>query len=110
MTSGVKRDDIPTSRRGQLAERLRDETTGGVLLIIAAIVAIVWANSPFASSFLINSLLANSIVLSLFEREEVIPKMTILIVILNNCFSKSTILIFRKNKKTHPKYLNKFLI
>lgn len=51
MTSGVKRDDIPTSRRGQLAERLRDETTGGVLLIIAAIVAIVWANSPFASSY-----------------------------------------------------------
>ena len=51
MTSGVKRDDIPTSRRGQIAERLRDETTGGVLLIIAAIVAIVWANSPFASSY-----------------------------------------------------------
>ena len=52
MAETVKRDDIPTTRRGRLAERLRNETTGGVLLIIAAITAIVWANSPFADSYL----------------------------------------------------------
>lgn len=45
------RDDIPTSRREQLADRLREETTGGILLIVAAIIAIVWANSPFAHSY-----------------------------------------------------------
>ena len=48
----MKRDEISSTRRSRLAERLRNETTGGVLLIIAAITAIVWANSPFADSYL----------------------------------------------------------
>lgn len=52
MTESIKRDEISLTRRGRLAERLRNETTGGVLLIIAAITAIVWANSPFADSYL----------------------------------------------------------
>lgn len=51
MKSEDKRDDIPSSRRAQLSDRLREETTGGILLIFAAITAIVWANSPFADSY-----------------------------------------------------------
>lgn len=51
MANSLKRDDIPTSRRARIAERLRDETTGGALLILAAVVAIFWANSPLASSY-----------------------------------------------------------
>ncbi len=51
MATVVKRDDIPTSRRARIAERLRDETAGGILLIIAAVTAIVWANSPWAVSY-----------------------------------------------------------
>jgi Na+:H+ antiporter, NhaA family len=35
----------------RVADILRAETTGGVLLIIGAVVALVWANSPWSSSY-----------------------------------------------------------
>ena len=34
-----------------LRERLRDETLGGILLLVAAVIALVWANSPWADSY-----------------------------------------------------------
>ncbi len=39
---------LETSRT---AEVLRAETTGGILLIVAAIIALVWANSPWGESY-----------------------------------------------------------
>jgi hypothetical protein len=36
---------------GYLRERLRDETVGGMLLLIAAAIALVWANSPWGASY-----------------------------------------------------------
>lgn len=38
-------------QRGWLLEQLRDETVGGVLLLIAAAIALVWANSPWGESY-----------------------------------------------------------
>ena len=35
----------------RIAEVLRKETVGGALLVAATVVALVWANSPFASSY-----------------------------------------------------------
>ena len=40
--------DHPMSR---LATRLTDEVTGGVLLLIAAVAALVWANSPWSDTY-----------------------------------------------------------
>ncbi len=46
-----------TLRRGsyrevlRVGEILRKETIGGLLLVVAALIAIVWANSPFADSY-----------------------------------------------------------
>ncbi|MEU0397422.1 Na+/H+ antiporter NhaA [Streptomyces sp. NPDC006208] len=37
--------------RNYLADALRTETVGGVLLLAAAIVALIWANTPFSSSY-----------------------------------------------------------
>lgn len=37
--------------RSWLREQLADETFGGILLLGAAVIAIVWANSPWASSY-----------------------------------------------------------
>jgi len=37
--------------RGWLQEQLRNETVGGVLLLIAAAIALIWANSPWGSSY-----------------------------------------------------------
>ena len=34
-----------------LRERLRDETVGGILLLVAALIALVWANSPWGDSY-----------------------------------------------------------
>lgn len=34
-----------------LRERLRDETFGGILLLAAAVIALAWANSPWADSY-----------------------------------------------------------
>lgn len=39
------------TQRGWVLEQLRDETVGGVLLLIAAAVALVWANSPWGDSY-----------------------------------------------------------
>jgi NhaA family Na+:H+ antiporter len=39
------------SERSWLREQLADETFGGMLLLGAAVLAIVWANSPWASSY-----------------------------------------------------------
>ncbi|WP_214414440.1 Na+/H+ antiporter NhaA [Sphaerisporangium fuscum] len=36
---------------GRVAEILRSETIGGVLLLAAAVLAMVWANSPYASAY-----------------------------------------------------------
>jgi len=42
----------PNAReRGWLLNYLRDETVGGVLLLIAATVALVWANSPWSDTY-----------------------------------------------------------
>ncbi|MEI6620399.1 MAG: Na+/H+ antiporter NhaA [Actinomycetes bacterium] len=43
-------DELP-GKRERLAEALRDETIGGILLLIAAVVAVVWANSPWSASY-----------------------------------------------------------
>ncbi|WP_309049354.1 Na+/H+ antiporter NhaA, partial [Streptomyces sp.] len=40
---------LPESR--YLADALRTETVGGVLLLLAAVVALVWANSPVGDSY-----------------------------------------------------------
>lgn len=37
--------------RGYIRERLRDETFGGILLLVAAAIALVWANAPWGSSY-----------------------------------------------------------
>ncbi|MGA8847145.1 MAG: Na+/H+ antiporter NhaA [Nocardioides sp.] len=44
-----QRGSFPEASR--IAEVLRAETTGGILLIIAAIAALVWANSPGSDSY-----------------------------------------------------------
>ncbi len=38
--------------RGWLVSYLRDETVGGILLIVAATIALVWANSPWGDGYL----------------------------------------------------------
>jgi NhaA family Na+:H+ antiporter len=38
-------------QRGWLLSQLRDETFGGILLLIAAAIALVWANSPWGASY-----------------------------------------------------------
>ncbi|MFG2444986.1 Na+/H+ antiporter NhaA [Nocardia fluminea] len=45
----LTRGSWPESRR--IASVLRRETVGGVLLIVAAIVALIWANTPWASAY-----------------------------------------------------------
>ncbi|MEV0855100.1 Na+/H+ antiporter NhaA [Nocardia fluminea] len=45
----LTRGSWPESRR--IAEVLRRETVGGVLLIVAAIVALIWANTPWADAY-----------------------------------------------------------
>ena len=39
------------TERGWLQEQLRDETVGGVILLIAAAIALIWANSPWGDSY-----------------------------------------------------------
>ena len=39
------------AQRGWLLEQLRDETVGGVLLLVAAAVALIWANSPWGDAY-----------------------------------------------------------
>jgi NhaA family Na+:H+ antiporter len=38
-------------QRGWVADQLRDETVGGGLLLLAAAIALLWANSPWADSY-----------------------------------------------------------
>lgn len=42
---------LSPTQRGWVAEQLRDETVGGVLLLIAAAVALIWANSPWGDVY-----------------------------------------------------------
>lgn len=42
---------LPLPERGYITERLRDETFGGVLLLIASVIALIWANSSWGSSY-----------------------------------------------------------
>ena len=42
---------LPRRERGWVTEQLRQETVGGGLLLIAAAIALVWANSPWASGY-----------------------------------------------------------
>lgn len=57
MTDPTNRTAVQFPRYGSFAEArrigevLRKETVGGILLVIAAAIAIVWANSPLADSY-----------------------------------------------------------
>jgi len=42
---------LPDPEQRFLAEALREETVGGVLLLVAAVVALVWASSPWSASY-----------------------------------------------------------
>ncbi|OEV28433.1 sodium:proton antiporter [Streptomyces nanshensis] len=41
----------PTGERRRLSEALRAETVGGMILLGATVIALVWANSPLSSSY-----------------------------------------------------------
>ncbi len=42
---------LPTPELGRLAEVLRKETVGGALLLVATVVALAWANSPWGGAY-----------------------------------------------------------
>lgn len=42
---------LPFPERTYLADALRTETVGGLLLLLAAIAALIWANTPLSSSY-----------------------------------------------------------
>ncbi|MEU2873911.1 Na+/H+ antiporter NhaA [Streptomyces olivoreticuli] len=42
---------LPLPERNYLADALRTETVGGVLLLIAAVAALIWANTPLRGSY-----------------------------------------------------------
>jgi len=44
-------DRLPLSERSRLLQALRQETVGGALLLGAAVLALVWANSPWRDSY-----------------------------------------------------------
>ena len=44
-------DRLPLAERSRLIEALRQETVGGALLLGAAVIALVWANSPWRESY-----------------------------------------------------------
>jgi NhaA family Na+:H+ antiporter len=44
-------DRLPLGERSRLLTALRQETVGGALLLTAAVVALVWANSPWRASY-----------------------------------------------------------
>jgi len=44
-------DRLPLSERSYVLQALRRETVGGALLLIAAVIALVWANSPWRDSY-----------------------------------------------------------
>jgi len=43
---------LPIGERNWLLPALRDETVGGVLLLIATVIALVWVNSPWGDSYI----------------------------------------------------------
>lgn len=49
--TSTKRDDVPRTRRARLQEIFRDESNGGLTVIVAAIVAIFWANSAWSNTY-----------------------------------------------------------
>ncbi|UTX53796.1 Na+/H+ antiporter NhaA [Leucobacter aridicollis] len=55
MTSSTPRPTFPRiggfAEARRIAELLRKETVGGILLVVAALIAIVWANSPAAAGY-----------------------------------------------------------
>ncbi|MER6999181.1 Na+/H+ antiporter NhaA [Streptomyces sp. NPDC000410] len=42
---------LPWPERAQVARALRTETVGGLVLLAAAVVALVWANAPFSGTY-----------------------------------------------------------
>ncbi|MFE9366746.1 Na+/H+ antiporter NhaA [Streptomyces sp. NPDC006978] len=42
---------LPWPERVQVARALRAETVGGLVLLVAAVIALVWANSPWSGSY-----------------------------------------------------------
>ncbi len=42
---------LPLPERRWVTDALRDETTGGILLLVAAAIALIWANSPWGASY-----------------------------------------------------------
>ncbi len=44
-------DRVPLSERSYVLAALRQETVGGALLLVAAVTALVWANSPWRESY-----------------------------------------------------------
>lgn len=42
---------LPTREQRFVAEALREETVGGVLLLVAAVVAVAWASSPWSGGY-----------------------------------------------------------
>ncbi|MET8765669.1 Na+/H+ antiporter NhaA [Streptomyces sp. NPDC004658] len=42
---------LPWPERMQLARALRTETVGGLVLLVAAVVALAWANTPFSGAY-----------------------------------------------------------
>ncbi len=52
-------DRLPLPERNRILEALRQETVGGALLLLAAVVALVWANSPWREGY---SALVNTVV------------------------------------------------
>ena len=42
---------LPLTQRGWVLDQLRSETVGGVLLLLAAAIALVWANSPWGDAY-----------------------------------------------------------
>lgn len=43
---------LPLSERSWVLRQLQDETVGGALLIVAAAIALIWANSPWGDSYI----------------------------------------------------------
>ena len=50
-TQKVVFDRLPLSERSYVLSALRQETVGGALLLLAAVIALVWANSPWRESY-----------------------------------------------------------
>ena len=42
---------LPRTERAYIADALRTETVGGMLLLVAAVAALVWANTPLSGSY-----------------------------------------------------------